>query len=134
MTNYFGNNVRILQNDGVQITAQRGFDRLDEFWINIELRNERTGNRVPEFCGAVDALEQSLRTFREAFAFFIQLTQHVQARSLFSECAMERGKILFRLRDQFLLFAKAGLDIERLMTGGFQRDSDLLCEFFTRFS
>ena len=83
----------------MQITAQRGFDRLNEFWINIELRNERTGNRVPEFFGTVDALEQSLRTFGEAFTFFIQLTQHVQARSLFGECAMERGKILFRLRD-----------------------------------
>ncbi len=81
----------------MQITAQRGFDRLDEFWINIELRNERTGNRVPEFFGTVDALEQSLRTFGEAFTFFVQLTQHVQARSLFGECAMERGKILFRL-------------------------------------
>jgi len=45
---------------------------------------------------------------------------------------MERGKILFRLRDSFLLFAKAGLDIERLTTGGFQRDSDLPGEFFAR--
>ena len=83
----------------MQITAQRGFDRLNEFWINIELRNERTGNRVPEFFGTVDALEQSLRTFGEAFTFFVQLTQHVQARSLFGECAMERGKILFRLSE-----------------------------------
>ena len=83
----------------MQITAQRSFDRLNEFWINIELCNERTGNRVPEFFRTVDALEQSLRTFGEAFTFFIQLTQHVEARSLFGECAMERGKILFRLSE-----------------------------------
>src|SRR6476659_7026254 len=100
MTNYSGTNVRTFQKNAIQITAQPASDGLDEFWINIELRNERTGNRVPEFCGAVDALEQSLRTFREAFAFFIQLTQHLQARSLFGECAMEPGKILFRLRSE----------------------------------
>ena len=58
--NYFGNNFRIFQDDGVQITAQRGFDRLNESWINIELCNERTGNRVPEFLRTVDPLEQSL--------------------------------------------------------------------------
>jgi len=44
----------------VQIAAQRGFDRLNEFWINIELCNERTGNRLPEFFRTVDPLEQSL--------------------------------------------------------------------------
>ena len=38
-------------------------------------------------------------TFGEAFTFFIQLTQHVEARSLFGECAMERVKILFRLSE-----------------------------------
>ena len=83
----------------MQITAQRGFDGLNEFWIDVELRDQRTGNRVPEFFGIVDALEQSLRTFGESFTLFVQLTQDVQARSFFRECAMQRDKILFRLCD-----------------------------------
>ena len=83
----------------MQITAQGGFNRLNKFRINIELRNERTGDRVPEFFRTLDAFDQLLRTFGEAFTLVIQLTQHVQARSLFGECAMERGKILFRLSE-----------------------------------
>src|SRR3954468_3701460 len=98
------------------------------------MRNERTRNRLPEFCGTIDALEQSLRTFCEAFALFVQLTQHLQTRSLFGECAMQRRKILFRLSKQFFLFAHAALNVERLTTGGIQRDSDVRDEFFARFS
>src|SRR4029450_4725359 len=133
MPNYFRNNFRIFQNDSVQITAQRGFDRVNEFWINIELRNERTGNRVPEFFRTVDALEEGLRTFGEAFTLFVKLTQHFEARSLFGEGAMERGKLLFGLSEEFLLFANAGLDIDRLSAIRFQRDSELPDEFIARF-
>ena len=117
----------------MQITAQSGFDRLNEFWINIELRDYRTANRVPEFFRTIDTLEQSLRTFGETFTLFIQLTQYVQPRSLFGECALERGKILFRLNEYLLLFAKAGLDVDRLGAPRFERNSDLADDFVAGF-
>ena len=101
----------------MQITAQSGFDRLNEFWINIELRDYRTANRVPEFFRTIDTLEQSLRTFGETFTLFIQLTQ----------------KVLFRRNEYLLLFAKAGLDVDRLGAPRFERNSDLADDFVAGF-
>src|SRR5215813_4300796 len=99
MSDDFGNNFRIFQDDGVEIAAKSGFDRRNEPWINVEFSNERAGDRFPEFCAAINALEQSLRTFSETFSLFVQLTQHVETRSFFGKCAMECHKILFGLTE-----------------------------------
>ena len=72
----------------MQIPAQRGFDRRNERWIDIELRNERTGNGLAELFWVANAFEHSLRTVRETFTLFIELTQDVQTRSLLGEGAV----------------------------------------------
>jgi len=46
---------------------------------------------------------------------------------------MERSKILFRLSEQFLLFAKGGLDVDRLAARRFERGSNLADDFVLRF-
>ena len=62
----------------MEIAAQCGFNRLNDLWIDLKLPNERTGNRIAEFLGAVFTFKQSLLAFGEAVALFVKLTQHVQ--------------------------------------------------------
>jgi len=57
---------------------------------------------------------------RQAFAFFIELTQNVQARSLLGECALETDEILFRFGEQLFFFTQACLDINGLAFARFQ--------------
>ena len=60
-----------------------------------------------------------MRTFSQAFAFFIELTQNVQTRSFLRERPLGRGKILFRFGEQSFFFAQAGIDIDRFASAGF---------------
>ena len=64
--------------------------------------------------GIIQTFENSLRTFSQAFAFVIKLTQDVQTRSFLRERPIERRKILFRFAKQFFFFAEARLDIYRI--------------------
>jgi hypothetical protein len=49
----FRDNICVSYYDGVEIAAQRRFDCLDEFWLNFQLPDERTGNRFTESFGSV---------------------------------------------------------------------------------
>ena len=104
----------------MQISPQRGFDRRNEFSIDIKMRNKRAGNRVAKFFAIVHALENSLRALREAFAFFIELTQNLQPRSLLGERPLEGGEILFRFGKQLFFFVQTCLDIDRFAPTCFQ--------------
>src|ERR1043166_7748132 len=51
----------------------------------------------------VQALEHGLRTLHESFAFRVELTQNLEARSFFSENTLQPGELSFRIREQVLL-------------------------------
>ena len=70
-----------------------------------------------------------MRALREAFAFFIELTQNVQSRSLLGERPLKDGKILFRFGKQLFFFLQASLDIDRFVSVCFQRGSNLPEQF-----
>src|SRR5262249_42349635 len=93
------------------------------------MRSKRTGNRVAKFFGIVYALKNSLRALREAFAFFIKLTQNIQPRSLLGERPLKGGKTLFRFGKQLSFFLQANLDIDRFASVCFQRGGNLPEEF-----
>ena len=61
-----------------------------------------------------------MRTLRQAFTFFVKLTQHVQARPLLGERTLDGGEILFRFGELLLSFAEACLDIDSFALARFQ--------------
>src|SRR5205823_11092568 len=76
------------------MSTQRSCDRRNELRIDFQMRHEWTGNRLTKFVAIVQTFEDSLRTFSQAFAFFIELTQNVQPRSFLRERPLDRGKVL----------------------------------------
>src|SRR5262249_27738743 len=85
----------VLRDNRVQISAERGFDRRNKFWIDIDLSNERADDRSTIALGVVQTFEDSLRPLSESFAFGIQLAQNFQTRLLFRERPLRCGKLAF---------------------------------------
>ena len=83
------------------------------------MRNEGTNNHLTKFVGIVQTFEDSLRTFSQAFALFIELTQNVQTRSFLRQRPLNRSKILFRFAEQSFFFPQARLDIDRVASARF---------------
>ena len=79
MAENLGSEAGVLQDDGVHVATEGGFERGDEFAIDIEAGDERPGKRGTDALGIVEAFQNSLRTLREAFAFFVELLQDFEA-------------------------------------------------------
>ena len=75
----------VAQNQRMQISAQRSFDRRDEFMRNVELGRQRA-SKFKLF-----TLQQRLRTLRQSFAFLIELTQNFVTRFFFGDGSVDCG-------------------------------------------
>ena len=55
----------------MQVPPERRFDCDGKFWIDLELGHERAEDRGLKSFRIGETFENSLRTLREAFAFFV---------------------------------------------------------------
>ena len=67
----------------MHVAAEGGFERGNEFRIDIQARDECAGDRRPDPLRVVEALQDSLGALLQAFAFFRHLTQDIEARLFF---------------------------------------------------
>ena len=74
--------------------------------IDIEIRNQSSGQSGLDPRGIIEAFEHRLRTLRETFTFFIELMQNFQARFFFRQRAFEFGQAFFNFGETLLLFAQ----------------------------
>ena len=83
----------ILQHDRVHVATEGGFERRDVLAVDIEVGNERAGERRSDALGIVQSLQDRLRTLGQAFAFFIQLPQNLEPRLFFGRRFVRSGKL-----------------------------------------
>src|SRR5262249_18673028 len=94
--------------------TQRSFDRGNEMLIDLQVRNQSAGQRGLYARFIVKAFEHRLRTFREAFTFFVKLTQNFKTRSLLRFGTLNRNELFFCACDKLLMVSEllfVGLNI-----------------------
>ena len=91
------------EDSAVEISAKTDFHGGDEFPLDLELRDERTSDRGTKTLRAIHSLKDCLRTLGQTFAFFIELTQNFESRSLFRQRPLDVSQILFRPGEKILL-------------------------------
>ena len=93
----------VLQDDGVQVAAQRRFDRRNEFLIDFDQRSERAGQRRQDALRIIESVQNRLRTFGQSFALGVELLQNLEARLPFRERAVARDQRRFGFAQLLLL-------------------------------
>jgi hypothetical protein len=66
---------RVLENNRLQASPERGLDGGNEARLNLDMVGERSVDRRFEKLRIVESAENSLRAFVESFALFLELAK-----------------------------------------------------------
>ena len=102
----FSGAIGIAQNNGVQVSAERGFQGGNEFRFDIQARHERARDRGPEAFRIVESFQNGLRSFFQSVPFLGHLAEDFEPCLLLRDRSLEPCDFFFGVRDARLVLVQ----------------------------